>query len=43
MGLWYEAEKYPLVFEAGNKCITSMFEFSETYKISIKTRQTNRL
>lgn len=44
MGVWYELEKYPLLFEAGGKCIQSTFNMSMSDGvITVVTRQTNRL
>ncbi|KAJ6646531.1 Apolipoprotein D [Pseudolycoriella hygida] len=42
LGLWYEAEKYPFVFEIAGKCITATYDKMENGDVSVVNRQINR-
>lgn len=42
LGLWYEAEKYPFVFEVAGKCITATYGKMENGDVSVVNRQINR-
>lgn len=43
MGKWYEIEKYPIVWEAGQKCITANYELNPNGTITVTNRGVFRL
>lgn len=43
MGLWYEAEKYPFIFEIGGKCITATYGPAEDGNVTVTNYQFNQM
>ncbi|KAK4328386.1 hypothetical protein Pmani_001214 [Petrolisthes manimaculis] len=43
LGLWYENQKYPVIFEAGGKCITATYSDNGNNKIGVLNSQRNIL
>ncbi|KAK3870477.1 hypothetical protein Pcinc_024303 [Petrolisthes cinctipes] len=43
LGLWYENQKYPVIFETGGKCITATYSDNGNNKIGVLNSQRNIL
>ena len=35
MGKWYEIEKYPVIFELGQKCVTADYTLESNGKVKV--------
>lgn len=43
LGVWYEHEKYPFIFELGGKCIQAEYTLRPDGKIGVTNRQMSRM
>lgn len=43
LGLWYEQEKYPFIFQLGGKCVTAEYTLRPDGKVGVFNRQINSL
>lgn len=43
LGLWYEQEKYPFIFQLGGKCVTAEYTLRPDGKVGVFNRQLNRM